>query len=57
MPLLPENIERIEFLEDGEITVERYRSNGPIDDETVFEELFALCSEDDVPLVQTREPK
>lgn len=39
----------IEFLEDGDIDIERYRSNGHIDDESVLEELFASWSEDDVP--------
>jgi len=43
----------IEFLEDGDIDIERYRSNGHIDDESVLEELFALCSDDDVSLAQT----
>ncbi|HEY7329750.1 MAG TPA: hypothetical protein VH592_19100 [Gemmataceae bacterium] len=38
----------IELLEDGEIVIERFRSNGQIDDESVLEELFALWSEDDV---------
>jgi hypothetical protein len=35
----------VDFLADGEIDVERYRSNGHIDDESVLEELFALCSD------------
>ena len=43
----------IEYLEDGDIEIERYRSNGHIDDESVLEELFALCSDDDVSLVST----
>src|SRR5262245_31140726 len=42
----------IDFLADGDIDVERYRSNGHIDDESVLEELFALWSED----VPTEEP-
>jgi hypothetical protein len=43
----------IEFLEDDEVEIERYRSNGHIDDESVLEELFALWSDDDVSLAQT----
>jgi hypothetical protein len=38
----------IEFLEDGDIDIERYRSDGHIDDESVLEELFARWSEDSV---------
>jgi hypothetical protein len=37
----------IDFLEDGEIEIERYRSDGHIDDGSVLEELFALCSDDE----------
>ena len=40
----------IEFLEDDDIEIERYRSNGHIDDESVLEELFALWSDDEVSL-------
>lgn len=40
----------IEFLEDGEIDIERYRSDGHIDDETALEELFQLCSDEEPPL-------
>ena len=39
----------IEFLEEGDVEIERYRSNGHIDDESVLEELFALWSEEDTP--------
>ena len=39
----------IEFLEEGNIEVERYRSNGKIDDETVLEELFARYSDEEPP--------
>jgi hypothetical protein len=35
----------IEFLENGEIDIERYRSNGKIDDESILQELFDLCSD------------
>jgi hypothetical protein len=35
----------IEFLEDGEIDIERYRSNGKIHDESILQELFDLCSD------------
>ncbi len=37
----------IEFLADGEIEIERFRSNGHIDDESVLPELFALCSDEE----------
>jgi hypothetical protein len=37
----------IEFLEDGEIDIERYRSDGTIHDESILEELFALWSDDE----------
>ncbi len=43
----------IEFLEEGDVEIERYRSNGHIDDESVLEELFALWSEEDTPPAQT----
>lgn len=35
----------VDFLADGDIEIERYRSNGHIDDESVLEELFALWAE------------
>jgi len=35
----------IEFLENDEIEIERYRSNGRIEDESVLEQLFALWAE------------
>ena len=37
----------IEFLGDGTVEIERFRSNGHIDDESAFEELFALCSDEE----------
>jgi hypothetical protein len=49
----PSEYWEIEFLEDGEVAIERYRSNGHIDDESVLEELFALWSDNDVSLSQT----
>lgn len=36
----------IEVLRDDEVAIERYRSNGEIHDETVLDELFALCSDE-----------
>lgn len=36
----------IEFLADGTVDVERYRSDGRVDDESVLEELFQAWSED-----------
>ncbi len=35
----------VDFLEDGEIEIERYQSNGHIDDDSVIEELFALWAD------------
>lgn len=37
----------IEFLDDGEIEIERYRSKGHIDDESILEQLFAAWTNDD----------
>ena len=39
----------VDFLEDGEVEVERFRSNGHIDDESVLAELFAQCSDEEAP--------
>jgi hypothetical protein len=39
----------IDFLEDGDIEIERYRSNGHIEDESIIEQLFALWSDDETP--------
>jgi hypothetical protein len=39
----------VEFLEDGSVEVERYRSNGHIDDESALAELFMKCSDEEVP--------
>ena len=35
----------IEFLKDGDIEIERYRSDGHIEDDSMLEELFALWAE------------
>lgn len=43
----------IEFLEDGEVDIERYRSDGKIHDESVLEQLFALWSEDETRIDAT----
>lgn len=40
----------IEFLADGEIEIERYRSSGHIDDEAVLEELFSICTDEENPV-------
>ena len=37
----------IEFVADGDVDVERYRSDGHIDDESAFDELFDLCSDEE----------
>src|SRR5436190_947768 len=41
----------IDFLEDGTVDVERFRSDGRIHDETMLEELFALWAEPETPEV------
>ena len=37
----------IEFIADGELAVERFRSDGNVQGEEILEELFALCSDDE----------
>jgi hypothetical protein len=37
----------VDFLDDGTVDVERFRSTGQIDDESVLEELFAMWSPDE----------
>jgi hypothetical protein len=37
----------IEFVENGEIEIERFRSNGAIYDASILEDLFALCSDEE----------
>ncbi len=37
----------VEFLQDGEIEVERFRSEGEIHDESMIEELFARFSDEE----------
>ena len=37
----------VDFLDDGGVDVERFRSNGHIDDESALAELFQLCSDDE----------
>jgi hypothetical protein len=39
----------IEFLKDGELEIERYRSDGRIEDEPMLEHLFALWADDCPP--------
>jgi hypothetical protein len=47
--LVPGEYWEVEFLEDGSMEIERYRSDGSIHDESVLEELFALCSDEAAP--------
>jgi hypothetical protein len=37
----------IEFMQAGEVDIERYRSDGRIDDDTILQELFDLWSDDE----------
>ncbi len=46
----------IEFIEDEGIEIERFRSNGEIYEVAVLEELFALCSDEEVPPQKVRDP-
>jgi hypothetical protein len=39
-------------MEDGDVDIERFRSNGEIHDESMLEELFALWSEEEGPVTQ-----
>jgi len=39
----------IEFMEDGGIDIERYRSDGKIHDERALADLFQLCSDEEAP--------
>ena len=47
--LVPGEYWEVEFLEDGGVEIERYRSDGSIHDESVLDELFALCSDEPTP--------
>jgi len=44
----------IDFLADGEVDIERFRSNGKIEEEQMLEELFRLWAEDE-PISQAAE--
>lgn len=46
----------IEFIEDESIEIERFRSNGEIYEASILEELFALCSDVEVPPQKVLEP-
>jgi hypothetical protein len=37
----------IEVMQDGDVEIERYRSDGHIDDESVLQQLFDLWSDDE----------
>jgi hypothetical protein len=39
----------IDFLQDGTVDIERFRSNGEIHDEAMLEDLFALWAEPENP--------
>lgn len=39
----------VDFFADGDVYVERFRSNGHIDEEETLEELFELCSDEEKP--------
>ncbi|HKI34431.1 MAG TPA: hypothetical protein VKA46_21430 [Gemmataceae bacterium] len=47
----------VDFWADGEVYVERFRSNGHIDDEAVLSELFALCSDEEPSSKVGSEPR
>src|SRR5213083_2176101 len=39
----------VDFFADGDVYVERFRSNGHIDEESSLAELFRLCSDEEEP--------
>jgi hypothetical protein len=43
----PSEYWEIEFIDDDEIEIERFRSDGSILDESALKELFALCSDEE----------
>jgi hypothetical protein len=43
----PHGYWEVDFLADGDVDVERFRSNGQIDDESTLEELFALWADNE----------
>ncbi len=45
----PGEMWQVDFLDDGTIDIERFHSNGHIDDEDALEELFALWSDAEKP--------
>jgi hypothetical protein len=47
----------VEFLEDGDIDVEVFRSGGHIDDESALQDLFARHSDADTPSAEETAPK
>src|SRR5262249_24290286 len=46
---LPARYWRLHFVADGAVEIERFRSNGHIDDESVLPDLFALWADDPAP--------
>jgi hypothetical protein len=47
----------VEFLEDGDIEVERFISDGHIEDESALEDLFARFSDQEEPVSQNATPR
>ena len=43
----------VDFFADGDVYVERFRSNGHIDEESSLAELFRLCSDEEEPAPQS----
>ena len=39
----------VDFLDDGGVDIERFRTNGHMDDEAALDELFAQCSDEEAP--------
>jgi len=46
----------IEFVGDGTVDIERFRSDGKIHDESALDELFALCSDVEKPAETAGKP-
>jgi hypothetical protein len=43
----------VDFFRDGDVYVERFRSNGHIDEESALAELFRLCADEEPPAPQS----
>src|SRR5437870_3828954 len=49
----PSELWEVDFFADGDVYVERFRSNGHIDEESSLAELFRVCSDEEEPAAQS----